>query len=127
MLPRPVLLVRWFGAARPSPHLLVQSRRRAARTGLACGFIVMLAATLGMTVAVETVKPQWRDPEFGHRLVRLRQAEAQSPGRPLVLVLGTSRAQNAVNPAALGFAQEPGSPLVFNFGQSGSPPLGVLL
>src|SRR5438067_347203 len=58
MLTRPVLLVRWFGAARSSPHLFVQSRRRSARTGLACGFLVMLAATLGMTAAVETVKPQ---------------------------------------------------------------------
>src|SRR5581483_2377819 len=101
--------------------------RRAARSALACGLVVTLAAMLGMTAAIETVKPEWRDPEFGHRLKRLRQAEAQSPGRPLVLVLGTSRTQYAVSPAAMGFADEPGSPVVFNFGQSGATALGLLL
>lgn len=79
----------------------------------------------GLTAAVETVKPEWRDPEFGHRLKRLQEAEAS--GRPLVVVLGTSRTQNAIHPAAMGFPDEPGSPRVFNFGQSASPPLKVLL
>jgi hypothetical protein len=111
----------------PLAALHPPSRRRSARTALACGLLATLAATVGMTAAVETVKPEWRDPEFGHRLKRLRQAEAQSPDRPLVLVLGTSRAQNAIHPGAMGFTDEPGSPRVFNFALSASPPLAVLL
>jgi hypothetical protein len=90
---------------------------------------VLFAATamLGMSAALETVKPEWRDPEYGHRLVRLRQLQRESPGGPLVLALGTSRTQNAIDPQAMGFPAEPGSPLVFNFGQSGSAPLKTLL
>lgn len=104
-----------------------QSRRRSARLSLLGGLLATLAATVGLSAAVETVQPQWRDPEFGHRLRLLKQAAAKAPNRPLVLVLGTSRVQHAVNPAAMGFADEPGSPWAFNFGQSASPPLKVLL
>jgi hypothetical protein len=80
-----------------------------------------------MAIALETVMPEWRDPEFGHRLVLLRRAERQSPGRPLVVVLGTSRTQNAIYPGAMGFPDVPGTPRVFNFGQSGASPLKQLL
>jgi hypothetical protein len=44
-----------------------------------------------------------------------------------VLFLGTSRAQNAFDPSAMPTSGEPGSPLYFNFAQSGSSPLKVLL
>jgi hypothetical protein len=80
-----------------------------------------------MSGALETVKPEWRDPEYGHRLVRLMQLQRRSPDRPLVLALGTSRSQNAIDPSAMGFPDQSDSPLVFNFGQSGSAPLKVLL
>jgi hypothetical protein len=88
--------------------------------------LLALAAMVGMTTAVETAKPEWRDPEFGHRLARLRQARRESPDRPLVLMLGTSRTQYAICPAAM-FPDEAGSPRAFNFGQSASPALKVLL
>lgn len=78
-------------------------------------------------MALETTKPEWRDPEYGHRLVRLRELRSERPSRPLVLFFGTSRTQNAIHPAAMGFSNEEGSPRVFNFGQSGSTPLKVLL
>jgi hypothetical protein len=115
--------------ARPS-RAAAPGRSRARTRGraeLACGLLAALAATVGMSAAVETVRPEWRDPEFGHRLRRLEQVRRESPGRPLVLVLGTSRTQNAIHPAAMGFADEPGSPRAFNFGQSASPALKVLL
>src|SRR5262249_24528892 len=41
--------------------------------------------------------------------------------------LGTSRTQNGICPAAMGFPDEPGVPRMFNFGQSASPMLKVLL
>ena len=55
------------------------------------------------------------------------RSRREAPDRPLVLFLGTSRAQNAFDPSAMGTLNEPGSPLYFNFGQSGSSPLKVLL
>jgi len=82
---------------------------------------------IGMSAAIETLKPEWCDPEFGHRFGTLQQLEREAPGRPLVLILGTSRTQNAIDPSAMGFPEERGSPRVFNFGQSGSPPLKVYL
>jgi hypothetical protein len=84
-------------------------------------------AQVGLTAAVETVKPEWRDPEYGHRLHRLRALRAAHPGRPLVVAVGSSRTQMGLSPADMGFADEPGSPLVFNFGQAGAGPLHQLL
>jgi hypothetical protein len=107
--------------------LLRAAWRRAGRVSVFSGALFAVTAMLGMSAALETVKAEWRDPEFGHRLARLRQRQRESPGRPLVLALGTSRTQNAIDPSAMAFPNEPGSPLVFNFGQSGSPPLKVLL
>ena len=69
--------------------------------------------------------PEWRDPEYGHRLIRVREIQNETPQRPLVLVLGTSRTQNAIHPAAMRLGDD--SPRVFNFGQSGAAPLTVLL
>jgi hypothetical protein len=80
-----------------------------------------------MSLAVETVKPEWRDPEFGHRIHQLRELQANHPGRPLVVAVGSSRTLMGLDPLAMGFADEPGSPLVYNFGQTGAGPLQILL
>ena len=103
------------------------SRRRAARAAVVSGIVAFLTATVGLAVAVETVVPEWRDPEFGHRLTLLRRAERESSGRPLVVVIGTSRAQTGICPRAMGFGDAPDAPRVFNLGQSGSTPLKELL
>lgn len=108
--------VRWRSASRPD-------RRRAARAGLGCGLIAVVAALVGMGAAVETVKPEWRDPEYGHRLKQLHALRAANPGRPLVLAVGSSRTQMGVSPAAM---NRPDA-LVYNFGQSGAGPLRVHL
>ncbi len=80
-----------------------------------------------MVAAVDTVRPQWRDPEYGYRLAQVRRWRQDRPDRPLVLVIGSSRTQMGVSPADMGFADEPGSPLVYNFGQSAAAPLQLLL
>jgi hypothetical protein len=80
-----------------------------------------------MAVAVETAKPEWRDPEYGHRLKQLRQLRQDHPGRPLVLALGSSRTQMGLSPSHMGFPDEPGSPAIYNFGQAGAGPLQLLL
>lgn len=105
----------------------VTSRRDSARRTVLWACLAGVTAMVAMSAAIESVKPEWRDPEFGHRIKRLKTIHGAAPARPLVLFLGTSRAQNAFDPAAMGFAEESGSPLAFNFGQSGAPPLRILL
>jgi hypothetical protein len=87
----------------------------------------LLTAIAGISVALETSEPQWRDPEFGHRIARLHEFRKENPSLSLVMALGTSRTQNAIHPAAIGSLDETGSLRMFNFGQSGSSPLMVLL
>jgi hypothetical protein len=85
------------------------------------------ALHLGLSVALETVLPQLRDPDYGYRLVRARAAQRQYPDRPLIAVFGTSRTQNAIDPSAMAFPPAPGVPLVFNFGQAGAHPVHIPL
>jgi hypothetical protein len=103
------------------------SRRGNARVAVGFGLAVFVIANLAMAVAIETGMPEWRDPEYGHRLVSIRQLQRESPKRPLVLVIGSSRAQNAIRPASMNLPDTPTSPRVFNFGQTASPPLKELL
>jgi hypothetical protein len=80
-----------------------------------------------MVAAPESVKPQWRDPEYGHRLRGIHRGQRKRPDRPLVVVLGSSRAQMGVSPTAMEFPDEPGSPLVYNFGYRAGFPLVAAL
>jgi hypothetical protein len=80
-----------------------------------------------MGIAVETVKLEWRDPEYGHRLTQVRQLQRTHPDRPLVVAIGSSRTQMGLSPADMGFADEPGTPLVYNFGQAGAGALRMQL
>ena len=104
-----------------------RSSRRQARAALACGTVAIIVSVFGMAAAVETVRPEWRDPEYGHRLNQLRALRGAHPGRPLVVAVGSSRTQMGMSPAAMGFPDAPGSPLVYNFGQSGAGPLRLHL
>jgi hypothetical protein len=115
---------------RPLALLLPKRARRAARPAMQCarsarlavlwGVAVVILVHLGLALALETVLPQLRDPEYGYRVVRAREQQRLHPDRPFVLVLGSSRVANAFDPSAAGFPDEPGSPLPFNFGLSGS-------
>lgn len=102
------------------------SRRRPVRA-LAWGAAVFVLTTLAFSAAVETSLPEVRDPEYGERLVRFGAQQREHPNRPVVVVLGTSRTQNAIDPGAMGFPDEPGAPLVFNFGHAGIRPLHLRL
>ena len=125
---RPRIDLRAFFAketARPRSH--VRSRRNRARVAIFLGFVLMLAAQLGMGLAVETIKPEWRDPEYGHRIKQLRHLHVEHPDRPLVVAVGSSRTLMGLSPTAMRFPEEPGSHLVYNFGQTGAGPLQILL
>lgn len=65
-------------------------------------------------------RPELVDPEFGRKLADLRAAISRAPGRPLVLMLGSSRVATGFRPDALPTTGP--APLVFNFAQVGSGP-----
>jgi hypothetical protein len=72
--------------------------------------------------------PQIRYPEYGLKLARLREQLAESPGRPLVLVIGSSRSGVGLDPRQFSVdecAEQP--PLIFNFALSGAGPIQHLM
>jgi hypothetical protein len=78
-----------------------------------CGTVVLfVAAQLGLGVFLTRVRPEVREPEYGSLCNSLHARLAEWPGRPLVLVLGSSRSANLFRPTPPG--PEP-DPLVFNF------------
>src|SRR5579871_2487773 len=86
---RGLLQPRSSRAARP------RSVRARARAAVLAGGAAAAAAQVGLSAAVETVRPHWRDPEF---FLRVRTLSAQTgwaareaPGTPVVVVLGSSR------------------------------------
>ena len=80
---------------------------------------------VGLSAALDHGPPRLRDPEYGKRLERVHARIAEHPGRPLVLVLGSSRTAMGVRPDVL--ADEPAGPLVFNFSLVGSGPVMELM
>ena len=91
--------------------------RRARLSLLAAPVAALVLAIMGL-VAVEAARPAALDPEYAARLAVARAAESR--GRPLLLVLGSSR-------VVAGFAPESLPPLpvtAVNFGRTGSGPVG---
>src|SRR5688500_4326644 len=84
----------------PPPPKPSASRSRAARRSLAFGAGVFVAVSVAAGVTVDVVRTDLRDPEYGLRLNALRERLAEHPGRPLTLVVGSSRAAMAVSPEA---------------------------
>jgi hypothetical protein len=108
------------------PRTPAPSRRRWARSTLTWAAGTFVAVQLGFLVLTERVCPELRDPEYGYRLASLRARRAAEPGRPLALVLGTSRSEVGIRPDALPAYRTPAgaAPLVFNFSLTNS---GVML
>jgi hypothetical protein len=112
----------------PMPH---RRPRRAPgpRATLVWGLLCFAGLQLALAVAVEVWFPVLRDPEYGYKLAGLRRCLAQAPGRPLVLVLGSSRVGMGFRPDALPPlrpAHGP-APLVYNFAFTGAGPVGELV
>jgi hypothetical protein len=71
--------------------------------------------------------PAVRDPEYGHRLARLRDRQREHPGRPTVLLIGSSRVAMNVHTDLLPTNRADDGPLVFNFAQCRAGPLDELV
>jgi hypothetical protein len=109
-------------------------RRRAALAALAWGLLFFAGAQLALALAMEHWRPELRDPEYGAKRARLRALLAKKPGHPLLLVLGSSRADLGIHPAALPLLPAvsvrggaPAEPLVFNASLMGAGPVLQLL
>ncbi len=86
-------------------------------------------AKVGLILFIDLGRPELHDLEYGARVARLRERVAEAPGRPLCLVIGSSR-------IALGFLPERLPPLKtadgevvapFNFGHIGGGPVMNLM
>ncbi|HWB11513.1 MAG TPA: hypothetical protein VG826_19945 [Pirellulales bacterium] len=89
--------------------------------------IAFAAANLSIWFVADCLDPGLREPQYGRKLAALKTQLGALAGRPLVLLLGTSRAAYGVRPDALGQAESPDSPLIFNFGILGGGPVYELL
>ena len=98
-------------------------RRLVARRAVLLFAGAYVVATVGFAVALDVRLPKLRYPEYGQRAAALLQLQAQHPDRPLVVAVGSSRTQMGLDPGAMGFADRPGSPLVYNCGLVGALPV----
>lgn len=108
-------------------HLLPQRRRlqRRARPTVLWSIGFFLLGQFAFVLGVNRWIPEYRDPEYGHRLTLLRRRQAERPEQPLLLVLGSSRVGVGLRPDAVAL---PGmearqAPLVFNMGMTGAGPI----
>ncbi len=95
--------------------------RRRARRAILSAVVAVVACQFALSVALERFKPEWRDPEFGHRL---REFQRSPRTGKLVAVVGSSRAQMGLDPTAFDL---PDKVTATNFAQSGSGPIQNLL
>ncbi len=117
---------------RSAPRLGRKRRRqisRSAAQSLLWSLGLFGAIQLALSVGMDTVHPEWRDPEFGTKWASLQSICAENPTRPQVLILGSSRALLGVHPEILagGKMARGQGPLVFNFAMTGSGPVQELL
>lgn len=107
----------------PGSAVARAGRRQRARQSLLAALLGLVLLNLGMNFALETIKPEWRDPEYGHRLKELKPL-ARTAEKPVVVLLGSSRCQMGFDPNSLGLDD---TALVYNFSQAGCGPAHQLL
>lgn len=125
-------LTRWLGLrhatgerARRSPHA---RKRHSARAALVCFVLAALALNAGAIIVLDELRPGVRDPEYARRVARYRARLDENPGRPMVLVIGSSRAAMGIRPAAWEEVRRDGSaPMLFNMSLLGGGPVMELM
>ena len=101
----------------------VSRRRRALRVAVSFA-VVLLALNLGFGLLLDYGPPHLRDPEYGLRLSALRERLMEHPGRPLVVVVGSSRTAMGVRPDAVENGE---GMLLFNLSTAGAGPITQLM
>ncbi|MHB1423844.1 MAG: DUF1574 family protein [Gemmataceae bacterium] len=118
------------------PHPLYRSRwrqgvpTRRARPWcsiLAWGVLWIAGAQGFVILFLEWRHPEFLDPKYGCRLLALRVLREAQDRRKLVLVLGSSRAEQGFRPGLLANTVKDNDPLLYNLARGGSSPLLYLL
>ncbi len=124
----------WLGlrlAPRPwplAPGRWVRPTRRRAVRAVVAFLVFAVLVNVGFGLVLDYGPPRLRDPEYGKRLTRVKARVRENPGRPLVLVLGSSRVAMGVRPgAAEADGGDPDRPMLFNFALAGSGPVMELM
>lgn len=86
----------------------------------------MVVIQLGLSLALD-LKPEIRHPEYGFKLALLRQRLQESPGRQLVVLMGSSRTEVGLQAEKFDLAAAGEGPLVFNFALAGAGPIQHLM
>jgi len=125
----PALLAKLFPIRKPlaaSQGSRALSRKQRSRTTITYFALAFLALNAFALLAMDVLRPELRDPEYGRRTKKLQARMAEHPTRPVVLVIGSSRAAMGISPAAWEQirpnAERP-DPLLFNMSLVGSGPV----
>ena len=126
-----LLSLRAATSAAPRPRGEARRRflQKRGRAALLWALAVFVGAQVGFHFLMEFHNPELRDPEYGVKLTRLRALQAANPGRPLLLVLGSSRVNMGLRPDCFPAAHSPhgDEPLVYNLAINGAGPLSQLI
>jgi hypothetical protein len=107
---------------------MLRLRRTTIRARALVGWTLTLfvVSQLALGMFLDRAHPELCDPEYGSLLHRLQDRLVEAPGRPLVLVLGSSRFANAFWPGAVP-ADTHAPAVFFNFATVASGPVRQLL
>jgi hypothetical protein len=98
-----------------------RAKSKSARSALVCFAAAFLLWQVTLAGLIERAWPDVRDPEWHLLVERLRHRQAEAAGRPLVVVLGSSRSEMAIDAARL--SRSPSGPVVFNASVPAGGPL----
>jgi hypothetical protein len=111
-------------------HLSTRRRFSFWRSVLIWGLAWIVVGQASIIAFLEWRHPEFLDPKYGCRLAALHSLRQERQSRTLLLVLGSSRAEQGFRPSLLaptrGMAVSP-SPLFYNMARGGSCPLLYLL
>jgi hypothetical protein len=97
--------------------------RRRARAAVLWGAVLFVGGQVLLSAGMDLWWPTLRDRELGQKLGHLRRRRTEAPGRPLALVLGSSRSAFGFRPELLSAGGRGPEVLPFNFGLLGAGPL----
>jgi hypothetical protein len=109
-------------------HSQVRRRRSSCwRSVLIWGLAWLVVGQVGVVVFLEWWHPEFLDPKYGCRMLSLRSLCKTQKDRTLLLVLGSSRAEQGFRPSLLASQISEHRPFFYNMARGGSSPLLYLL
>ena len=123
---RTLLMWSRLSIGKPLSPFAPQKVRHRARATIAVFALAILVLNASFVVLLDE-RPELRDPEYGLRVSKLKLRLAENPGRPLALVVGSSRAAMGVRPdvweACRPTRSDAVDPVLFNMSLIGGGPL----